>query len=345
MRNKRPIGSRARLATLLCCVCCASTMLIALAPRAFSAGEVRHVISGRVLDPYLVRPEGAVLLVRGRDGEGISSKSVSLGKDGSFVTPPLSPGTYVLEILRSPHAWADSGGVIGFEIVRVGGTDLSGVSIEARRDTAITGRFLMESKTPQAKWPAHIVVNAFLAPDGMPLWHGVTADGAQGGKFVLRNAFGPRVVRCGYVLTHGHAWWPSKVTLDGVDITNVPTDFSMHEGGRLEVMFTQTPARIVGTVTDAKGLPIRAPWIVVNAAERALWQHWATTSDVARGDAKGRFSLAVPPGTYRVHAVPDTAFDSVKAARKAGLQFASDGVPVSLREQEMKKITLTVQEP
>jgi hypothetical protein len=147
------------------------------------------------------------------------------------------------------------------------------------------------------------------------------------------------------LLARGQAWWPSKVTLDGVDITNVPTDFSRHEGGQLEVALTQTPARIVGSVTDAEGRPVRAPWIVVNASERALWQHWATTSDVTRGDAQGRFSLPVLPGTYLINAVPHTTFDSVKAARKAALEFVSFGVPVSLQEREVKKVALVIPEP
>jgi len=41
------------------------------------------------------------------------------------------------------------------------------------------------------------------------------ADGAPGGTFVLRNAFGPRVLRTGYVPVPGSSWWPSKVLLDG----------------------------------------------------------------------------------------------------------------------------------
>ena len=61
-----------------------------------------------------------------------------------------------------------------------------------------------------------------------------------------------------------------KVTLNGKDITNVPTDFSLYEDGQLEVGFTKTPARIAGTVTDADGEPVSAPWIIVNAAEPAL---------------------------------------------------------------------------
>lgn len=342
MRNTSSIRSAARLAILLCC---ASMMLVVLSHRVYSSSDVRHVISGHVRDPHHLLPQGAVLLVRAQDNGAISGTRVSLAQDGSFVTAPLASGTYVLEVARGQYPAPDWNIVIGLQIVRVGEADLSGVSIEVRRDTAITGRFLMEGDKSLAEWPKSIVVNAFLALDGTPMWHGVGTNGTPGKNFVLRNAFGPRVIRCGYVLSRGHAWWPSKVTLNGKDITNVPTDFSLHEDGQLEVAFTKTPARIAGTVTDADGEPVAAPWIIVNAAEPALWQHWATTSDVTRGDARGRFALPMLPGTYHVNAVPQTAFDSVKAARKAALQFASAGVKVSLNDQEVKNVTLTVREP
>jgi hypothetical protein len=91
-------------------------------------------------------------------------------------------------------------------------------------------------------------------------------------------------------------WWPARVLLDGVDITNVPTDFSAHETGRLEVVFTQHPARIAGTVIDVSGQPVRAPWILVMSADPALQQEWAATNEVAQGNTKGRFSIAVMPG-------------------------------------------------
>jgi hypothetical protein len=342
MRNDSSIRSRARLATLLCC---ASMMLVMLSHRAFSATDVRHVISGHVRDPHQLRPQGAVLLVRAQDDGAIGSTPVSIGKDGSFVTPKLASGTYVLEVAPALYPAPDADKVIGFQIVRVGEADLSGVSIEVRRDTAITGRFSMEGDKSLAEWPKSIVVNAFLALDGTPMWHGVGTNGTPGKNFVLRNAFGPRVIRCGYFLSRGHAWWPSKVTLNGKDITNVPTDFSLHEDGQLEVAFTKTPARIAGTVTDADGEPVAAAWIIVNAAEPGLWQQWATTSDVTRGDARGRFALPMLPGTYHVNAVPQSAFDSVKAARKAATRYASAGVKVSLNEQELKNVTLTVREP
>jgi hypothetical protein len=342
MWNDSSIGSGARLATLLCC---ASMMLVVLSHRVFSARDVRHVISGHVRDPHHLRPQGAVLAVYAQHDGGVSGRPVAIGKDGAFVTPPLASGTYVLQISHGLYPAPDWDTVIGLQIARVDEDDLSGVSIEVRRDTAITGRFSMEGDRSLAEWPTSITVTAFLALEGMPMWQGVGTNGTPGRNFVLRNAFGPRVIRCGYVLSRGHAWWPSKVTLNGKDITNVPTDFSLHEDGQLEVAFTKTPARIAGTVTDADGEPVAAAWIIVNAAEPPLWQHWATTSDVTRADARGRFALPMLPGTYHVTAVSQTTFDSVKAARKAALQFASAGVTVSLNDQDVKNVILTVREP
>jgi hypothetical protein len=144
----------------------------------------------------------------------------------------------------------------------------------------------------------------------MPLLNGTVAEGAPAGEFALRNAFGLRVLRCGYTLAPGSWWWPSRVILDGVDVTNVPTDFSEHENGRLEIVFTQHPARIAGTVTDAQGRRVTAPWIMVTPADRASWQHWATTSIVGQGDPTERFSIPALPGQYRVNALPQTTFHS-----------------------------------
>ena len=279
------------------------------------------------------------------DGDSFVSIPVSIGAGGSFVTPRQSPGTYVLEVVRTPHSATKRATVVGLSIVRVGAADVSGVTVMVRRDTAITGRFRMESDNPNAEWPPHIGVNAFLALDGSSMLSGTGADGAPAGKFVLRNAFGPRVLRCGYTLAPGTSWWPSRVILDGVDITNVPTDFSAHEDGQLEVVFTQHPARIAGTVTDVHGQPVRAPWILVSAEDRALWQHWATTSSVTRADTTGRFSLPALPGAYRVHAVPEATFDSWDAAHKGVLRFTSGGVAVQLQEREVKTVTVTIRQP
>lgn len=323
---------------------------LAAAPSAHGSQEPRgleggRVISGRVVDPYRLGREDTVLMLGRRDMDGFSSEPIAVGADGSFATPPLSPQICVLQLVRAPQSPMKSGTIVGFTLVTLGASDISGVTVEVRRETAITGRFRMESDEPQALWPQHIVVNASLALDGMPPLATVVAEGAAGGKFVLRNAFGPRVLRCGYTNAPGSRWWPSQVILDGVDITNVPTDFSAHENGRLEVVFTRHPARLVGTVRNQRGAPVRAPWILVAAAEPSMRQPWSTTATVAQGNTRGEFAVPVVPGEYVVSAVAQTTFHSYREARRALLRFAAGGVLAGVKAREQKRLSVTLQGP
>jgi hypothetical protein len=267
---------------------------------------------------------------------------VQIGADGAFVARDLAPGNYIFEVVRTPHSATKPAVPVAFQVVRVIDADLTNVSVVIRRDTAVTGRFRMESDNPAAAWPPEIHVNAQLALDGLGFAGSKGADGAPAGTFILRNAFGPRVLRCGYTLAPNSWWWPSRVLLDGVDITNVPTDFSEHESGRLEVVFTQRPPRLRGTVTDADGAPVRAPWVVVASANKSLWQFWATTSDVAQGNTTGAFSLPLLPGDYLVRALPQSTFDSWATARRQIEKYAADGLPMTVAEAGVSTVALKV---
>ncbi|MEN3337447.1 MAG: hypothetical protein V7647_1123 [Acidobacteriota bacterium] len=321
---------------------CTLSVAVPLGRQAGNAAAAGHTIAGRVIDPLRLRPEEALLLIGREDGGGgsFTRSPLAVREDGSFMTPQLSPGTYVLELVRTPHSTTKAAITVGFRIVDVRTADVTGVTVPVRPDIAITGRFRMESDNPNAVWPPHIVVNAFLALGGRPLLDGTGADGAPGGKFVLRNAFGPRVLRCGYTVAPGASWWFSRVTLDGVDVTNVPTDFSEHGDSQLEVIFSQRPARISGTVTDGQGRGVRAPWVVISAEAPNLRQPWATTSSVAQGDTRGRFSMPVLPGRYLVRGVPQTTFSSWKAAQTGILQFAPGGIAVTVTDREVRTIQL-----
>ena len=239
--------SAMRLPVRLAVVFCAFAAATPLGQREGGDAQTGHTISGQVVDPYRLRPEGAILMLGQPDGlSSFRSVPIPIAGDGSFTTPRRSPGLYVLELVRTPHSATKAAQVVGQKIVQLATADVSGVTIDVRRDTTLTGRFRMESDNPKAAWPSHIGVLAFLAIDGLPMVAGLGAEGGPGGTFVLRNAFGPRVLRCGYIPVPGSHWWPSRVILDGRDVTNVPTDFSEHPDGQLEVVFTQHPARIAG---------------------------------------------------------------------------------------------------
>jgi hypothetical protein len=303
-----------------------------------------HVISGRVMDPLGLRPPEAILTLGVEDNGGFSAAPIQTQADGSFVTPQLRPATYVLQVVRTPHSPTQRATVVGLTIVPVTTADVTGVTVVVRRDTALKGRFRMESDNPAAPRPKAIIVNAYLALDGAPLLNGTVAEGAPGGRFVLRNAFGPQVVRPGYMLS-GASWWPTRILLDGADITNVPTDFSKHQDGELEVVFTQHPARFEGTVRDREGRPAPRAWVLLCAADRNLWQAWATTSQAVRADANGVFRLTSLPGRYHARALAPSTFLSRSNARQRAAQLAPGGLAVELGERELKTFDLVIREP
>jgi hypothetical protein len=310
------------------------------------AAQSGYVIAGRVIDPLGLRPDGAILMVgtAERDGTFISVP-VPIEADGSFATPKLRPATYVVELVRTPHSRTKPATVVGFSLVPVSSADVSQLTVEIRNDYTLPGGFRMESDDPAAAWPPHIVVNAFLALDGMPLLKGTVAKGAPAARFMLRSAFGPRVVRCGYTLAPGSRWWPTRILLDGVDVTNVPTDFGTHENGNLEVVSTQQPAGFNGTVADEQGRPATRAWVVAFAADRALWQQRSTMSQVVQADTDGAFRFQAPPGRYLVRALPPAALSSRRLTSQLMMRLAPGALAVDLAERELKVLRLTTNQP
>ena len=302
------------------------------------------VIAGHIVDPNRLRPKEATLALGEQRENSYSSTPVEVAADGSFRTGRVGPGTYVLELVRDNFAPGATGDTIGFAIVTVTASDVSGVRVEVRPDSTLTGRFRFESDNPGAEVPLQINVIAFLALDGasIPI-HGQPETGSVR-TFILRNVFGPRVLRFGYRLAPGSSWWPSRVLLDGKDVTNVPTDFSQHPDAQLEVVFTQYPARLAGIVTNAEGREVDGAWVMVTGSDAVSWQPWATTSQVVRANATGRYVVTLPAGTYRINAVAGSAFPSQAAARDGMSRIAFGGVSVSVKERETKRVDVKLQE-
>jgi hypothetical protein len=264
----------------------------------------RHTISGRVVDSNGRVPSKVELFVWEEDGIGGSGGGpVAVAADGSFTTPPLQPGTYVLNVGPGPISRREPDDEGGLAIVELGPTDVTGLSIRTRR-YALRGKYVMRGDDPAAKWPPHIHVMAMLVA-GRASAVSVTADGAPNGEFILRNAFGPRILRPGYTLDGGPRWSFSQVLLDGVDVTDVPTDFSAKPDATLEVVFTQHSAAIEGTVTTAAGEPAPGAWVVVLSANPALWQ--ATIYKFQTG-RDGRFTQRIRPARYLLAALPATPY-------------------------------------
>jgi hypothetical protein len=326
------------------CVAVLAVTVAAMSPLAVQPARHGAVVRGRIVDPHGLRtPETGLVLWYQTRPYASSGDPVPIGADGTFVSPALLPGTYVLEAKRSPSSFG-SADLLGLEVVDVGAADVSEVTIALRRPSVVTGRYRMESDDAKAAWPQRMHVLANLALEGLDLGTTSVTEGGPDGTFVLRNAFGPRILKFGHAQgPAAEAWWPSRVLLDGQDITNVPTDFSRHESSRLEFVFTQHPPRISGTVTDAEGRPVSLPWVLVVGTDRAGTQPWSASAFTQRGDLAGRFSIVVTAGQYRVHALPGATFPSIEVARYGLSRVAFGGTPVSLQPREQKRVALTLQ--
>jgi hypothetical protein len=296
-------------------------------------------ISGRIEG----RPPWPALTVGTPEGyTSYGEAPVSVADDGSFVTNPVASGAHVLELSEpnSPEPNAR-----GTQIVQVTSSDVSEIVLRRQQPYALTGRFRMESDNPSAVWPPHIVVNAQLRTSGASFLGSQVAEGAPGGRFVLRNLYGPRVLRCGYTLAAGSRWWPAGVLLEGRDITDVPTDFSkLKAGQQLEVVFTQHPARVIGAVTDARGEPVSQGWIVIFPSERDNWQLWSDRAKAVQADWKGKFDFASMPGRYFVAAVKPEMWLTRERLLADMERLSRDATEVQILPRERKIVPLKVAE-
>jgi hypothetical protein len=275
------------------------------------SAPARHTIAGRVRGAQGGVPAGVtVSLCTLYDGGSGCGPPLALAADGSLKTGPLADATYVLVAGPSPFARAPDPAVErGLQVVTLSGRDLTDVTIHTSR-YSLRGKYVMRSDNKAAKWPPHIhlVASLVIGDRAYPVGES-GSTGAPNGEFLLENVLGPRVLRAGYSLG-ADAWWPWQVLLDGVDITDTPIDFSEHQNGRLEVVFTQHPARVTGTVIDAAGRPVTGAWLAHFSADRAFWNDWASTTE-KHGSASmpnGTFSMPVRPGRYLVAAIPPTPY-------------------------------------
>ena len=96
-------------------------------------------------------------------------------------------------------------------------------------------------------------------------------------------------------------------------------------------------------MTDAEGRPVSMAWVTVTGTDSASWQLWATTSDVTQADERGRFSITMPAGEYRVHALPAARFGHRSAAWEGMSRIGSHRAAVRLKEREERIVPLTLQ--
>lgn len=196
--------------------------------------QPRFVISGRVEDPHHLMPKDAMLTV-GFDRDGVPyGVPVTMTASGAFATNWLTAGSYVLTVIRHPYSETQRPVPMGLAVARIVDRDVTNVTVTVRPDVAVEGRLRTTSGAPV---PAAVAVTSCLADEGVRLAGCVSAQRLTGGRFVLRNAFGPRLLHVEDPSRPAASYVP-QVLLDGRDITHIPTDFSAQPAGTLQIVLS-----------------------------------------------------------------------------------------------------------
>lgn len=196
------------------------------------------------------------MLAVGYERDGVAmSYPVTIAENGTYATNTLISAKYVLTLFRDPYTPGRKSTPIGLTIARLENGDLTNVNITIRQDVTVQGRLRRQQGTP---WPSSVVVNACLGEEGLRFADCQVADVSQGGRFVLRNPFGLRVLQLGLVSPPGMRYEAPRVLLNGRDVTNIPTDFSADPAADLQVILRAEAIPVSPNVANVKRW---APWI------------------------------------------------------------------------------------
>jgi hypothetical protein len=251
-----------------------------------------HVTAG---GQPVARVNVMLLQTQGGDLRAMIPANATSGPDGAFSYRNVPAGTYVLQGFG-----ADAFGSTFFTVPATDdATALTDVAVMLRPLTTARGHITFEGGTPP---PLGQVYAGFLPTD--------FASGPAGGNRIggPPNADGTFAIGhlawTGVVSIMAPAPWRMKsVTLDGRDITDVPSDFQSHDVSGLDVVMTAGVGSIAGTVLDGAA-PAANSYVFVFPDDSAKWVYPGRLLTGRLSNAQGVFNVAgLLPGGYLVVAL------------------------------------------
>jgi hypothetical protein len=186
--------------------------------------------------------------------------------------------------------------------VTVAGEDLTNVLIMTAKGAMAIGRLIFEggAKPPAG---ASVRITAAASDADGPMVGSSSAAAQADGSFELKGLSGRRIIRAMNLPT---GWIVKSVRLNGDDVTDEGVEFkSGQEVSGLEVVATNKPTEITGTVSSSEGAAVKDYTVVVFSEDSQRWNlpmtRWVAGT---RPDQEGRFRVRnMPAGSYYAAAV------------------------------------------
>lgn len=282
-----------------------------------AAGENRLGVDIRLANQPLVRISGRVRMSDGtaavgaylvlatagnRDVDMSSRRSATISTDGSFSIVGVIPGQYTLSAYSRDYLNQASQAVRSLESWTMAlnvAADVSGIEIHLSEGFGIRGRVVVDG-VPQSVAGAQLSIGVARYENASEPSLPPVAIQASG-DFLIRNVAAGRVRLV--VANLPARVMISRMTLNGIDITDEGFELSAHVSG-IDVSITTNSAVLAGVVTTVNRERALSHVIVFSEDSR-YWTLPGTRYLHLMSTTNGEFKTwRVPPGRYFAAAVP-----------------------------------------
>ena len=263
--------------------------------------------------------------------------------DGSFTISGLAPGDYTLQV-QVPVAPGTTESEFASTVVTVpGADDVTGINMMTAKPSTLSGRLVIRAGGARSLVTTSVRLAAQAAPIGGTFFFTIgpvpppAAANADGSFQIKSRAGAMRLIANGLT----PPWTVNAVRYRGADVTDEGIEVRPNEDiDGLEVEITDRVTEVSGLVTNGRGEPVKASWVVLFARDRDKWKPGSRYVRLARADEDARFKVvALPPGDYLTFATEtDDPGDLTGPAILDRMQ--NRAANLSLREAEVKTIDL-----
>jgi hypothetical protein len=237
--------------------------------------------------------------------------------EGRFTVGNVPPGRYRVSARSATQTdWA-------FADVEVTGENVEGVHLTLQEGLNFQGQIVAEHAPPDGLKGAQVTVQALGTSADQAMLNGMglsvvssrTAAVDAGGRFIV-TGIQPGTHEVTLRLPGlGNTWAIRSITVGARDLRDVPLTFENGSITGATVVLTDERSEVAGTLSSASGLPASDYYVVIFAADRALWHPASPRLRVVRPGADGAFSARdLPAGDYRIAALTDVEDDEWRSA-------------------------------